>query len=261
MYQLLPILFALLTLPCTPDSYRDRAQSASNERAKAIIDRMVQTTGGMQGLHALKDVEYKYTYGSNTSTERYIFDGEISYGQSTNGEGQKQQQYFDGETATVWLDGKKTADADALKSALFTRKTNFYWLTMMQKLADPGLIYDYAGTRNYEGVDYDLVDVTFNDGVGVAKDRYLLYVNPHTHLVDQFLFTVMAFDRATPIMMKYTYDTFAGGVKLPVVSQSHSALNWEGELDPEAKWGARWRTDFKFNNGFTKNNIHPNGSK
>ena len=247
-----PLMVLLLSILCT-------GVSAQNNDAKAreIIGQMIETVGGMDALHALKDVQYDYSYKGNTSTERYIFDGEVSYGESTTKEGKALRQYFDGENVKVWVDGKETMAEDQANSAMFTRKTNYYWLTMMQKLTDPGLQLKYAGQREFEGIEYDLVDITFDDNVGVAKDRYLLYVNPHTHLVDQFLFTVMAYDVATPIMMKYTYGVFDGGnVRLPVVSQSHGALNWEGELDPKGNWGARWRTDFKFNNGFTKENIY-----
>ncbi|WP_157500923.1 DUF6503 family protein [Lewinella sp. 4G2] len=249
MRTLALLLLATLTL------FPGTRASAQNE-AEELRERVVNSVGGMDALHQLKDVEYTYTSKRGTSTERYIFDGEISYGMSTTKEGKRRRQYFDGENVRVWIDDVETTDENELKSALFTRKTNYYWLAMMQKMSDPGLQFAYAGTREFEGIDYDLLDVTFNDNVGVAKDRYLLYVNPHTGLVDQFLFTVMAYERATPIMMKYTYDTFANGVKLPVVSQSHGALNWEGDLDPKAKWGARWRTNFSFNNGFEKNTIY-----
>ncbi|MEM6772233.1 MAG: hypothetical protein AAF597_16785, partial [Bacteroidota bacterium] len=50
-------------------------------------------------------------------------------------------------------------------------------------------------------------------------------------------------------------STFPGGVKFPVVGQSRAALDWDGALDPKAKWSARWRSDFSFNNGYTKTSI------
>lgn len=226
-----------------------------SQDARQLIDQAINAVGGIEAMYALKDVSYSYTSYRGTSEERYIFDGEISWGQSTTKDGVTRTQFFDGSKAYVWLDDQPTEDPEALESALFSRKTNYYWLAMIQKLGDPGLIYSTAGKRMVEGIPYDLVDVTFEDGVGVAKDRYLLYINPYTKLVDQFLFTVAAAGRETPIMMKYTYDTFPGGVKFPVVGQSRAALNWEGDLDPKAKWSARWRADFKFNNGFTADSI------
>lgn len=243
----------LLLLLCTCGPAQMAAQEAG--KAKMLITQMVEAIGGRDAMYALKDVSYTYGSYRGVSEERYIFDGEISWGKTITKEGQSQVQLFDGKNVRVWTDGVETTDKEAIQSALFSRKTNFYWLTMMQKLLDPGLVYAYAGKREYEGIEYDLVDVTFEDGVGVAKDRYLLYVNPYTHLVDQFLFTVAAAGRQDPIMMKYTYDTFPGGVKFPVVGQSRAAANWDGELDPKASWSSRYRTDFRFNNGFTGETI------
>lgn len=243
----------ILALLCTCGPAQMLAQT--DIEAKALVDQMVEAVGGTNGMHALKDVAYTYGNYRGVSEERYIFDGEISWGKSVTKEGMTRIQFYDGVDARVWMDGTETSDKKALESAFFSRKTNYFWLVMMQKMQDPGLVYAYAGKRSFEGIDYDLVDVTFEDGVGVAQDRYLLYLNPYTHLVDQFLFNVTAVGRQDPIMMKYTYDTFAGGVKFPVVGQSRAAANWEGDLDPQAKWSSRYRADFRFNNGFTAESI------
>lgn len=244
------LLFSLLLCTCGP-----ALMIAQDAQAKTLLTEMVAATGGMAGLHALKDVSLTYGSYRGVSEERYIFDGEISWGKSTTKDGKTRVQYYDGQQARVWIDGVETTDKKAIESAFFSRKTNYYWLAMMQKMTDPGLVYTYGGKRTFEGVEYDLLDVTFEDNVGVAKDRYLLYVNPYTKLVDQFLFNVTAVGRTDPIMMKYTYGAFPGGVMLPVVARSRAAANWEGDLDPKAKWSARYRTDITFNNGYTKETI------
>lgn len=237
------IIFSLLTF------------SLSAQSAKALIDQTVKAVGGQDGMHALKDVSYTYTSSRGVSYERYIFDGEISWGKSETKDGKSKVQFFDGKDASVYIDGKETDDEKEIQSAFFSRKTNYFWLAMIQKLQDPGLVYTSGGKRTVDGIEYDIVDVTFEDGVGVAKDRYLLYINPYTHLVDQFLFNVTAVGRQDPILMKYTYETFPGGVKFPVLRQSIAAENWDGEVAEDAKWGVRWLSDFKFNSGFTKETI------
>lgn len=224
------------------------------QTAQSLLKEIVAAVGGVEAMHKLKDVSFTYSYGGG-GMERYIFDGEISWGRSTQKDGTTRVQFFDGKDVVVWIDDKRSEDEKAIKSAMFSRKTNYYWLAMIQKMADPGVVASYGGKRMFEGIEYDLLDITYEDGVGVAKDRYLLYVNPYTKLVDQFLFTVAAVGRQDPIMMKYSYDTFKGGVKFPVVGQSRAASNWEGDLDPEAKWSARWRSNFKFNNGYTVKSI------
>ncbi len=235
--------FLLLTFFLSAYLYPADAQ----KDPQLLIDEMIEAVGGIDALYALHDVSYTYNTARGSSEEHYIFDGEISWGRSKMQDGTNRVQYYDGQKAYVYLDGKATTDSEAIESAFFSRKTNYYWLTMMQKLRDPGLIYTYGGTREVEGITYDLVDITFEDGIGVAKDRYLVYINPYTKLVDLFLFNVTAVGRQDPILMKYTYETFPGGVKFPVVRQSHAAANWEGALTPDGRWGVRWLTNFKFN--------------
>ena len=240
--------FLLLLCTCVP------AQTFA-QTARELVDSVIAAVGGTDALYGLQDVQYRYHYGRTPSLERYLFGGEHSYGRSTDAAGKVREEYYDGDRTVVTVDGQPVDDAETIASAHFRRKTNFYWLTMMHKLGDPGVLLDTAGTRTVEGIPYRLVDVTFEDGVGVAKDRYRLFINPYTHLVDQFLFTVAAVGRLDPIMMKYQYGVFPGGLRLPVVSQSRSALDWDGTLDPDKEWGARYRAEFSFKNGFTPENI------
>ncbi|PHI20101.1 hypothetical protein CEQ90_09100 [Lewinellaceae bacterium SD302] len=252
-----PIAFVILLLLVLPTHtvFSQNNSSPLAQDAKTLLREAIAAVGGQDGMHALKDVRYLYNTSRGRSEERYIFDGEISWGKSTQEDGTERVQFFDGKEAFVYLNGEKTTEKKAIESAFFSRKTNYYWLTMIQKMGDPGLVYTYGGKRTVDGIEYDLVDVTFEDGVGVAKDRYLLYINPYTKLVDQFLFNVTAVGRQDPILMKYTYESFPGGVKFPVVRQSHAAANWEGDLAPDGKWGVRWFTDFSFNNGYTPESL------
>lgn len=239
----------LWLLACAPFA-RLAAQDAHQ-----LIAATLEAVGGREALHRLGDVQYTYRWDGGESLERYIFDGETSYGRDRREDGQLREQYYNGRSITVLLDGQIIRDTTEIKAAFFRRKTNFYWLTMMHKLDDPGLIKTYEGTRTVEGIAYDLVGITFEDGVGVAKDRYLLYINPATHLVDRFLFTVAAAGKLQPTLMKYTYGSFAEGVRLPTVSQSHPVLDWEGTLDPAGQWSVRYRENFRFGNGFNPENI------
>ncbi len=229
---------------------------AQQDTARLLIDQVVAAVGGQDAMYALHDIAYDLHARGGVSRERYIFDGEASYGKSMTKEGQEKIQYFDGQHAMVTIGGKKTTAEDEVNGAMFSRKTNFYWLTMMHKLADPGLVYTYTGTRLLNGIPYEIVDLTFENGVGVAKDRYLLYINPYTHLVDQFLFTVNAVGRSEPLLMKYWYDTVAEGVKFPVVRTYRPAADWGGEPAEGTEWGAAtYLTNFQVNQGFTKETL------
>jgi len=235
---------------------------ADDPKARALIERMSQAVGGMEKLRALRDVEYKYTYRdkktgkADISIERYVFDGELSWARYVaheyrvfpNKSGTVIQGY-NGKESWVTLDGKLIRDPQAVKMAGFNRKTNFYWFAMMFKLLDPGVTYKYEGTRNVGGTTYDLVRIGFEAGVGAVQDSYLLYVNRHTHLVDQFLFTVMDFGIKEPLVMKVTYKEI-NGVKLPVY-RTYIASNWQGQIKGNA-WTEEIMEDIKFNNGFDR---------
>ncbi len=122
----------------------------------------------------------------------------------------------------------------------------------MQKLLDPGLNYSYEGTQNVNGINYDLVKITFEKGVGDVSDAYLLYINPQTNLVDQFLFTVQDFGITDPFIMKFEYEEIEG-VKLPV-KRKYTKSNWKGEV-LEEPWNDEIMSDIKFHNGFKKSNF------
>ncbi len=231
------------------------------ENPRSYIEAMATAIGGVDRLRALQDVEYQYTYRSegkeDVSVERYVFDGELSWGKFTKREnimlpdleGELIQGY-NGKESWTTLDGKLLEDQEALKFADFVRKTDYYWFMMMHKLMDPGLSYAHKGTRTVDGIEYDLIEIGFNAGVGDVQDTYLLYINPKTRLVDQFLFTVLDFGRKDPLLMKVEYEEI-DGVKLPA-KRKYTPANWEGVPEKEDSWTDEISTNIKFNNGFKR---------
>ncbi len=232
-----------------------------NEAHQLVID-MVEAVGGRERLLNLKDVEFTYIYHNlksdlkDITTERYIFEGELSWARYEQRERFMPKdtgiviQAYDGQNTFVSLDGKKVEDSKAIERADFTRKTNYYWLVMMYKLLDDGIIYEKMEDQIVEGQNYHRVKITYNKGVGDVQDIYLLYINPQTKLVDQFLFTVMDFDVTAPFLMTAEYEDIEG-LKL-MTHRKYRAANWEGEAITDL-WSADiYSKDFKFNNGFKR---------
>jgi len=235
---------------------------AQDKDPEALVVAMVEKIGGLDGLHALKDVEYRYTYqnqqGADVSIERYVFDGEYSWAEYVQQEAVlkpmegKVVQGYDGSSPWMTIAGRLVEEPQQLKMADFLRKTNYYWFAMMFKLTDPGLTYAHEGVRKVEGIPYDLVRVGFEQGVGDVQDTYLLYINPYTGLVDQFLFTVMDFGRKDPLLMKVDY-TWEQGLILPSCRR-YIPCNWDGEPQGE-DWTLEIMSEYKFNNGFEKSDF------
>jgi len=236
-----------------------QAENNGNKDPKELIEQMTEVTGSYDDLKSLKDVEYTYmvknvdTGKSDISIERYIFDGELSWGKFLQRDDNTFPelkgeiiQGYNGSESWMTVDGKPVSDDSALKYADFTRKTNFYWFAMMQKLLDPGIIYTYKGKEKVGGIEYDLVQLSYEPGIGDVSDTYTLYINPETHLVDRFYFTVLYFRLTDPILMEVEYKQF-DGVKLPVTRMFSATVPDMGTMNIE-----EIMTDLKFNNGFDK---------
>lgn len=259
------VLFLTLVFccqPCLADS-----SALRSEQARALLKSVLKAVGGVEKLRSLKDVEYTYTYRDpssgleDVSLERYIFDGEMSWGKYLKREivvtPELQGtliQGFDGKRTWVTADGKLIKDEKILKQADFLRKTNYYWFTMMFKLFDPGVNYEYEGTRTVSGTTYDRVRLTFQPGVGDVSDTYLLYINPRTKLVDKFLFTVMDFDITQPYLMEVRYEEIEG-LKLPTYRR-YTPGRWDGIIKEE-KWIEEISENIRFNIGLNPRDFSP----
>ncbi|MEE9362547.1 MAG: DUF6503 family protein [Cellulophaga sp.] len=229
--------------------------------AKALIMKMAQKVGTMQKLRALKDVEYTYTFFNpsvglkDVSTERYIFDGELSWAKYNHHEAYvyaKEKgtviQSQNGMDIWVSLEGELKTEAKDIGTTKFLREANFYWFTMMPKLLDKGLVYELMEDRVVAATTYKIVKVTFNAGIGTVQDDFILYINPKTNLVDQFLFTVKGSRFPVPMLMQVKYEIVAG-IYLMTKRKVYKA-SWDGVIDGSPLL-EQYSENIKFNNGFT----------
>lgn len=255
-----PVISFLCVLVLVTQGYADN----STEKAKSIVSKVVETVGGPAKLRALSDVEYTYFFRKRESSavtvtlERYMFDGERSWAKVLVNDSLEGRdpflpavdiQGFDGNQTWLTRNGSLVTKERDLKQADFSRKTNYYWFTMMTKLLDPGLTYELLESREVNGVDYQVVQVGFEKGVGDVSDIYVLYINPETFLIDQFLFTVMDFGVKEPFLMKVQYREVSG-LKLPL-NRAYIASDWTGTIKQGAHWTDEVCIGVRFNNGFT----------
>ena len=246
------------------------ATNDSRSKAKALIDKVAVAAGTYADLRAKGDVQYNYTYRDNktatsdVSTERYLFDGELSWARYGMHEvfvfpGQKGSavQSWDGKVAWTTLDGELVGTSEAVYLTRTLRRTNFYWFAMMQKLSDPGTKHEYKGTRDVQGVTYELVEMGFEVPEGKKSDTFLLYIHPETHRVDRFLYTAVDFGVTEPAMMEVVEYQRFGDIVLPVTRRYAPALSWKGEVAADAVWVDQEMKDIQFGNGFVPADFGP----
>jgi hypothetical protein len=226
-----------------------------------LIYNMVQKVGDYDLLKAKNDVVYTYTYQTpdgktDVSTEKYLFDEEYSYGAYKKHERTLPEleglieQGYDGTDFWLRHNGEYLAGEDQMQQVKFNRPTNFYWFTMMQKLLDKGINYDYLGEKMVDNKAYDIVKISFDFAKSKPTDIYQVYINKETGLIDQFLFTVADFNVVErPYLMLLEYEK-VDGILIPV-TRKYKASTWDGELTDKPWITVNW-SDIKFNNGLEK---------
>lgn len=225
-----------------------------------LIYKLIEKVGDYQTLRNKKDVVYTYTYrvpdgNTDVSTEKYIFDGELSYGEYKQHqrtlphlEG-TMEQGFNGQEFWLKLNDKTITDTTALKRVAFARPTNFYWFTMFQKLLDPGLNYEYLDKKTIGPKTYDIVSISFESKNNRTTDIYQLYINEESGLVDQFLFTVADFGVIeTPFLMQLEYEQIED-LLIPT-KRKYKKSNWDALVTNDPWIEVSW-TNIKFNNGLS----------
>jgi hypothetical protein len=154
------------------------------------------------------------------------------------------EQGYNGKGFWLKIDGQKVTDHNAIESVKFTRKTNFYWFAMMQKLLDPGINYEYLGQKSVDNEVYEVVKITFASIDDVASDIYQLYINPKTNLVDQFLFTVVSKNVTDPILMRVKYENING--ILLTTYRKYTKSDWNANVIKDV-WVEEITKDIQFN--------------
>lgn len=235
-----------------------------NKKGLKLVAQLVEKVGSYKDLLNKNDVIYTYTYTTpdgkaDVSTEKYLFDGELSYGKYEKHERTLTnlvgtiEQGFDG--AEFWLknEGEIIRDSIALNRVKFNRPTNFYWFTMFQKLLDPNLIYEYLGEQIINKISYDIVRISFESKDENPTDIYQIYINKETQLVDQFLFTVADFGVIQePYIMQMEYEK-VDGMLIPS-KRKYKKSTWDAIITQEPWITVDW-TDISFNNGLTESDF------
>ena len=244
------------------------AISYDTNNPSSIVKAVEMACGSWDKLWEQKDVEFTYSYlypqegKEDISTERYVFDTEQSWGEYTKHEINVMpektgivQQYYDGEKAFCKHDDRMMADSALVDFSHFLRKANYFWFTMMFKLSNSGTIHEYQGQEMVKGINYDKVLVTYDPAVTGKEqnDTYVLYVNPETKMVDQFLFSLPYLGvNEVVLKMEVEYEEI-NGLKLPTKRSIFRPQEGGGYADEPNL--VQTSSGIKFDNGFTSETL------
>ena len=256
LYKSLIALLPFLILSQSVDG-----QKQIDAQSRQVLDNMISVVGNYEKLWLMKDVEFNYIYdnfdaGRDVSHEKHIFDGESTWAKYTehkrnvlpDQEGMVEQSLING-VSQLTLNGKFIKDAKAVGATTFIREVNLFWFAMIYKLEDGSTIYKHLGTEDVDGVTYDKISLTYDNGMTkkAADDEYILYFNQKTHMLDLFYFSLPAFGIKDPILkMVHNYEKI-DGIYIPTVRRSFAPNPETGEYSLNGEYTFM---NIKFNNGF-----------
>ena len=172
---------------------------------------------------------------------------------------------WDGREAWIW-----PPDAPKINPR-FWALTGYYFQMIPFVLADPGLKYEKLPDAELDGTAYDMVKVTFDNGVGDAPgDAYTLYIGKRDRMVRAIRYTVTYYSRSGqakkakkaggPAETLFYYDDYVevGGLKTPTRFRGFNFVGGQaGEFKNEA-----WATSISFAEPFDESRLlMPDGAR
>lgn len=206
------------------------AAADKDPRAVEIAERMMEAMGGREAFEAQRLLHFvwivergdeevsHYRHWWDRPTGRYRLEGK-----SREGVDFRVVFDVDDRTGKVWADGSLLEGEEAQKylGMAYGRFINdTYWLLMPWKWLDPGVTLHYEGERRMGGEDYDVVRLSFDDGVGITSgDRYWAFVSRKTGLMHRWEYVLQKQDGspgdAAPTVWTWKdWQDVGGGVRL-----------------------------------------------
>ena len=186
----------------------------SDEQAIAIADKVMEAMGGRKAYDDTRYLSWNF-FGSR----KHWWD-------KTTGDIRIESQKDDFKlimnihdlTGKVLMDGAELTHPDSLTKYLQRGKdmwiNDSYWLLMPYKLKDSGVTLKYVGAEKTDSTDYDVLSLEFKDVGKTPENKYHVYVDKKTDLVDQWSFFTTAQDSAARFTTPWVDYVEHGGILL-----------------------------------------------
>ena len=202
------------------------ASETRDPAAVAVARRTLDAMGGEQAFAKLRTLKFDFVVersGAEVARVHHVWDrwdGRYRV-EGLNRDGKIALTIFNvqkpGEGRS-WLDGKELAGTDlrrALERAYGRFINDTYWLLMPAKMQDPGVNLASEGEAEKDGKAYDVVRLTFGEGVGLTPmDTYWAYVSKESGLMERWEFVLTGQEAKDREAFTWTDWQTVGGVRL-----------------------------------------------
>lgn len=179
------------------EAVREARERLEASEGGQLVLRAINAHGGLEAWFAAPTSSYVWEYsnvGSNIrfkthlvadNQSRRVYHDLIELGTPDA------PKPFDGRLAWDGKDAWISPDTLRAPNPRFWATTGYYFESIPFILADPGLNYTLLPDEELEGKTYDMVRVSYDDGIGDSPgDEYILYVNKESSIVDAIRYTV-----------------------------------------------------------------------
>lgn len=156
-------------------------------QAQSSLQQALDAHGGLDTWGAYGIVEYDFSLeiGDATRDDQHVFDLDRRRVRVEHGD------YTVGITDTLAWAAPSMDAYGYTAPPRFYGKAYTYLFSIPFVFADPGVNVESVGQRRLQGTSYDVLKVTFEQGVGdTPRDVFYVYLNPETHRVHAALFSV-----------------------------------------------------------------------
>lgn len=267
---LCPLLFVGRTSSEPENSVAEQVASATvrleaTEGGKIVL-RAIDAVGGLEAWYSAPTSSYWWEYSNVDSDKRgktfqvaengsrRVYHRLVSLGTATDPRPVAARMAWDGEDAWIW-----PAEIDQINPRLWAT-TPFYFSSIPFVFADPGVVLRALPDAELDGVAHDVVEVTFEPGVGDASDTYTLYVDQISSRLRAIRYTVTFEDNFSGRETLFYYNDYVtvDGLTVPTHFYGYRWLDGaKGEHTNEA-----WVTEISFREPFDESRlIMPEGGR
>ncbi len=196
----------LLTLACTQIP---RAPRTPEQEGRRLLQASVEAHGGQQAFEELGDLSLRVVdvWHAERIAPEQPGDPLLVYNPALG----KGVAHFEDSDA-VWGHDSVRAWATQGGAEVPVQRPLFvptygYFLSLPFKFLDPGVNSASMGPTEWQGQQVDQVLIWFDEGVGSASDRYLVYLDPDTHQVVGMRFTFMDMGRLPQLEARMQFQS------------------------------------------------------
>jgi len=237
-----------------------RARLEASEGGRLVL-RAIEAHGGLERWFATPTSSFGWEYsnvGANLrfktrmvahNRSRHVYHDVVSLGTPDEPRPFEGRMAWNGEEA--WF---VPADVTRINSR-FWALTGYYFQMIPFVFADPGVDYELLPDEELDGETYDMVEVSYEEGVGDANDYYITYVDQESGLVHAIRYVVTFGGRPPGGETLFYYEDYntEDGLTVPTGFRGYGFADGErGSFRNEA-----WTTDIDFGVPFDSTRLVP----